>query len=289
MSKFDRAKQAYLARYSSGTRELYALDLRIFEQWCARSGIDKPLKVTRTDLESFATWLQTTRKNSPRSTHRRLVTVRGMFNLALADGLVSRNPFWMLRMPRWHVDPDRRKWMDRFEVGAILRAAQNTSPAHHALIALMSMAGLRVSEACNVQIEDYQGYQDGGRVLRLVGKGGRPATIILPAPLLEIMDTARGDRTQGPLITRRNGEAQSRRGAYDWVQRVSSKAGVSGAHPHGFRHAGITAVLEATGDIYAAQKFGRHADIRTTEGYIHRSKKALQGVHVATHLFASAS
>lgn len=46
MSKFDRAKGAYLARYSSGTRELYELDLRMFEQWCARAGIEKPLKAT---------------------------------------------------------------------------------------------------------------------------------------------------------------------------------------------------------------------------------------------------
>jgi integrase/recombinase XerD len=52
-------------------------------------------------------------------------------------------------------------------------------------------------------IEDYQDIERGHRVLRLVGKGGKPATIPLPVPVLRALDAAAGDRTSGPLLLRR--------------------------------------------------------------------------------------
>lgn len=47
----------------------------------------------------------------------------------------------------------------------------------------------------------------GRRVLRLVGEGGKPATIPLPVPVLRALDGAAGERISGPLLLRNNGGA----------------------------------------------------------------------------------
>ena len=49
----------------------------------------------------------------------------------------------------------------------------------HALVALLGMLGLRVSEACTAQLRDLR-YARGCELLRVMGKGNKPAEIPLP-------------------------------------------------------------------------------------------------------------
>jgi integrase len=73
-----------------------------------------------------------------------------------------------------YINESRTLGLDRMELGSVIQAARASSPSDSALIALMGMLGLRVSEACAVTIEDYQDIERGHRELRLVGKGGEP-------------------------------------------------------------------------------------------------------------------
>jgi site-specific recombinase XerD len=284
----DIAASGFLARYRGETVTLYSGDLRIFYAWCRRQDID-PLQVKRYHLEEFRRHLEDDRGNSPRSVRRRLQTLRTFYRLAVADEYIDRDPTLMLRLPENRALKEPL-WLDRFQVGALLRAAEAESPAHHALIALMVMLGLRVSEACNVQIEDFAADKLGYRVLRLIGKGGKPAAMPVPVPLLRILETARGDRTSGPLILRRDGRAQDRNGAYAWVKILARKAGLpEDTHPHSLRHAAVTAVIDSGADLREAQEFARHADPGMTVHYYRRAGNLdRHAAHVAARVFASA-
>jgi hypothetical protein len=67
-------------------------------------------------------------------------------------------------------------------VGALLVAAALGSPAEHALISLLALNGLRVSEATGASIEAL-GLERGHRTLVITRKGGKVVTIPLaPAP-----------------------------------------------------------------------------------------------------------
>lgn len=284
----DIAASGFLARYRGETVTLYAGDLRIFYTWCREQGLD-PLQVKRYHLEEFRRHLEDDRHNSPRSVRRRLQTLRTFYRLAVADEYIDRDPTVMLRLPENRAMKEPL-WLDRFQVGALLRAAEAESPAHHALIALMVMLGLRVSEACNVQIEDFAADSLGYRVLRLIGKGGKPATMPVPVPLLRILETARGDRTAGPLIIRRDARAQDRNGAYAWVKILARKAGLpEDTHPHSLRHAAVTAVIDSGADLREAQEFARHATADMTVHYYRRAGNLdRHAAHVAARVFASA-
>jgi site-specific recombinase XerD len=176
------AVEGFLQRYKEPTRELYASDLFIFITWC-RSRNLPVLSVKRIHLEQFSRYLMEERGNSAASTDRRLRTVKGFYKLATADEFITKDPSLMLMMPKSQVDPASIEWLDRFEMAALLKAARETSPHHEALVALMGMMGLRVSEACGVRIEDYAEDEIGYRMLRLVGKGGKPASMPVPVPV----------------------------------------------------------------------------------------------------------
>jgi integrase/recombinase XerD len=153
------------------------------------------------------------------------------------------------------------------ELAAVLTAARQHSPVAHALVAMLGMLGLRVSEACAARIEDLR-YAGGYEVLRLVGKGSKPAEIPLPIPVLRAVRAATDGRTQGPILLTAAGTAFSRGGASRQLTRVVRASGVSSpASPHTLRRTFCTAGLISGVPLRDMQYAMRHADARTTIRY----------------------
>lgn len=267
MTEEEAAVAAFLVRYTGETREMYLTDLRIFFDWCGVNGV-KPLEAKRVHLEFFGRYLEEDRGNGPASVHRRLSTVKGFYRIALADDRIVKDPATFLRMPKVFYDETRALGLDRIELGNLLTTARASSPDDEALVSLMGLLALRVSEACNVQIEDYAGTERGHRILLLVGKGGKPATIPIPVPVLRSLDAAAKGRTCGPLVRRKNGTQMDRHAAYCRIKTLIRKAGLDPRiHPHSLRHAAITAALDAGASLRDAQVFARHSDPRITTRY----------------------
>jgi integrase/recombinase XerD len=266
----ERIVAGFLARYRGQTRALYEIDMKIYLKWCAANGIP-PLEAVRSDVERFARYLEEERGNQASTVAHRLAVLRVFYRVALSDGVIDRDPTVLLHVPKVHRDPHDIAWLDRAQMGRLLRAARETSPAHETLVTLMGVLGLRVSEACAVNIEDFHEDELGYRVLRVVGKGNKPATIPVPVPVLRVIDRARGERSSGPLVLTKRGARQTRDGAYDWIKRLAKKAGLdANLHPHALRHAAVTAALDAGVELRDAQVFARHADPRTTAHYDRR-------------------
>lgn len=265
-----RAVDGFLGRYRGNTRVLYEIDLRIFVEWCMKDELDA-LAASRADLERFARYLEVERKNAAATVAHRLGVLRVFYRIAVADALVDRDPTVFLNIPKVHRDLAGIAWLDRSQMGRLLRAARDKGPHYEALVTLMGVLGLRVSEACAVNIEDFREDELGYRTLRVVGKGGKPATIPIPVPVLRVLEKARGDRTTGPLIVTRTGNRQCRSGAHQWIKRLALEAGIDRRiHPHSLRHSAVTAALDAGVELRDAQIFARHADPRTTAHYDRR-------------------
>jgi integrase/recombinase XerD len=151
---------------------------------------------------------------------------------------------------------------------------------------LLGINALRASEAAAVRIEDYADTLRGYRVLHLVGKGNKPASMPLTVPVLRVLEACRGQRTSGPLVLRPiSGQPIDRRDAYRMVARIAKAAGGMPRHisPHSLRHAAITNALDAGVPLRDAQILARHADPRTTEHYDRaRGNLDRHGVHFLT-------
>lgn len=284
------AAAGFLARYKGQTRKLYEIDLRIYYAWCERVGI-RPLEAQRPHLELFARYLEDERGNIASTVAHRLGVLKTFFGILAADGIVAKDPTTLLRMPKVRRDPSAIAWLDRAQMGNLIRAARETSPHHECLVVLMGMLGLRVSEACNVRIEDFTDDTLGYRTLRVLGKGDKPAVIPIPVPVLRVIEQCRGDRAAGPLILRRNGRAHDRNSAYAWIKQLARKGGLPATvHPHSLRHAAITGALDAGLELRDAQVFARHSDPRTTTHY-DRNQFNLDrhGAHTVSRWFATAA
>ena len=144
------ALAGFLAGYSGMTREAYTLDLRQFTTWCHQRRLAL-FAARRADIELFARNLEAAGRARATVT-RRLSTVAGLYRYAVKEDLLDHSPAVHVRRPRIDYE-SHATGLDRNEVGALLAAAGLGTPAEHALVSLLALNGLRVSEATGADIE----------------------------------------------------------------------------------------------------------------------------------------
>ena len=122
---------------------------------------------------------------------------------------MSRTP------PAWTATSSARSWS----------LPGSAPPAEHALISLLALNGLRVSEATGADIE-HLGLERGHRTLVIIRKGGKIVTIPLAPRTARAIDLAVGERIEGPIFlppTAAPGPARRR----PIVRRVARRAGIT--------------------------------------------------------------
>jgi site-specific recombinase XerD len=175
----DLALVSFLARYRGATLRAYRQDLLAFVRWCAQRGLD-PLQAERAYLELYLRWMEA-QHLAAATMGRRFGTVAGFFKYAVLDGRLDRDPTLAVTRPRVSWEAQRRTVLHPLEYAAMLTAARHDGPNAHALVALLGMVGLRVSEACSADISDLH-HENGYELLQVLGKGHKPARIPLPCP-----------------------------------------------------------------------------------------------------------
>jgi integrase/recombinase XerD len=223
------ALAGFLAGYHGLTREAYALDLRQFTAWCRARSLNL-FAVRRADIEGFARDLEA-RGRARATVTRRLCTIAGFYRYAVEEELLDHSPAAHVRRPR--VDYESHAiGLDRNELGALLVAAGLGPPAEHALISLLALNGLRVSEATAADIE-HLGLERGHWTLTITRKGGKIVTIPLAPRTVRAIDLAIGERTGGPVFLAADGRRLDRHGAGRVVRRVAPRRDHQGRHaPH---------------------------------------------------------
>jgi integrase/recombinase XerD len=232
------ALAGFLAGYSGLTRQAYELDLRQYASWCHQHQV-RLFAARRADIECFARDLET-RGRARATITRRLSTIAGFYKYAIEEELLDHSPAAHVRRPR--VDYESHAiGLDRNELGALLVAAGLGSAAEHALISLLALNGLRVSEATNADIEAL-GIERGHRTLVVTRKGGKVVTVPLAPRTARAIDLAIGERAEGPIFLSADGRRLDRHGAGRIVRRAARRARiVKRVGPHTLRHAFITA------------------------------------------------
>ena len=231
-------------------------------------------------IGSFLTYLEMDRGNKRRTRNARLAAIKRLF------GYVGRRVPAALELtgaieaiPSKRYDQPIIRYLRREEVEAILAVPNLRTPSgvrDHAMLALAFAAGLRVSELVGLRLEDYDRR---AREIRVYGKGRRKRTL----PLWEETNAAIGrwmklrpDSHEDALFLNRFGKPMTRHG---FASRVKLYAAAAAKHlsttvagsvsPHTFRHSCAMNILEATGDIRKVSLWLGHANLETTEMYLH--------------------
>ena len=139
-----RAIAGYLAGYSGATLDAYRLDLRQWVIWLDGNGVDI-LSVQRAHIELYARWSDD--HGLARSTiSRRLSTICGFYRYCSQEAVIDRDPAAYVRRPKLDYE-SHTIGLDRNELGAFPVQAGLCGGRDHALMCLLALNGLRISEA----------------------------------------------------------------------------------------------------------------------------------------------
>ena len=265
---------AYLARYRGQSRTTATSDLRVFLRWCEQQGLP-PLEARRPHIELFIRWMQEVRVYKPSTVSRRVSTVLGFYRTCVLDGVLESSPAEFVRRPRVS-NESPTLGLTHLQFEAMLHAGRmSANPNDFALVAMLSLLGLRIFEATGSDIEAIDEVH-GHRVLRVRGKGEKYALAPLPPAVSRAIERAIDGRTGGPILRNRTGNRMDRNGATRRLHRLALQAGLTdiNVHPHMLRHTFVTTMLDAGVDLRDVQIAARHADPRTTMRY-DRARKNL--------------
>src|SRR5205823_6624810 len=140
-----------LSLSSENTRAAYARDLADWGAWLAEHDLD-PLGATRAHVDAYARDLEA-QGRSPATVARRLATLAGYYRYAVDEDVLARSPVDRVRRPRG-ADGSPTLGLDRNELRRFLAAAETpaVSLRDRALVELLSIAALRVSEAIGADV-----------------------------------------------------------------------------------------------------------------------------------------
>jgi integrase/recombinase XerD len=255
--------ELWLARQASPhTRACYRRDAdRLIYKLC------KPLKETGlADLQAFADSLIGAGL-APISQLRTIAAVRSLFAFCHRMGYLPANPARELPLPRYE-----RRLAERIlpenDVQRLL--AGETAPRNRVLLNLIYVAGLRVSEACQLRWRNLRPRGDAGQI-PVYGKGGRTRAIALPAPLWTELNGLRGDAgADEPVFRSRSGKPLDRGRVRSIIRKAAERSGVAGSvSPHWLRHAHASHALDHGAPIHLVQATLGHRSVSTTSEYLH--------------------
>jgi integrase/recombinase XerC len=304
LNELETQKDAFLEhlarekRSSAHTVAAYGRDLEALLAFMkTRSG--------RLDLYVLRAWLgELARTNKPSSIARKIASVRAFFRFLKLRGIVDRNPAAELALPK--VRRELPTFLSAEDAAIVVTAPneENTGAkreAHavalrdRAFLELLYAAGLRVSEACGL---DLPALSLSERSVRVVGKGnkeryapfGEKAAAALEAWLdvrADLANAKTGFLDPRAVFVSTRGRRFGPRAA----QLVVRRYGLLGVartdlHPHAFRHTCATHLLDGGADLRAIQEMLGHSSLSTTQRYTHVSIAHLLATYDAAHPLA---
>lgn len=162
------------------------------------------------------------------------------------------------------------------------RHTRLTAERDKLIIKILLDTGLRVSELCDLTIGDVDLKN---RRLRVMGKGSKERLVPIGSKLAKAMwrylATRPAAKTSEPfLVDGQNGEyALSRHAVARLLRRIGDRAGVSGVHPHKFRHTFAITYLRNGGQEMALMRTLGHTNMTMTSRYARQAQADIERNH----------
>jgi integrase/recombinase XerD len=260
------AIHGWLAGYNDPTRRNYAIQLNQFMDWCQRERLH-PFELRRQHVEEFARkYLTAELGNMDSTVAHKLSTVRSFYRWCFLEDVIDKDPAANVRRPKVR-DDAMRPYLDRMEAGRFLATAEGSGPRDYALITLLLLNGLRITEALQLNIETMSS-ERGHHTVVVLGKGRKIATVPLAPRTHRALLAYIGERTHGPIFLAASGERMDRHAAARTVRRIARKAGIDKRlSPHSMRRSYITVALDSGVPLRDVQHGARHSDPRVTSRY----------------------
>ncbi|RAO18337.1 tyrosine recombinase XerC [Micromonospora noduli] len=289
---------------SAHTVRAYVTDLVSLLDHAVRMGCVDPAEL---DLSVLRSWLarQRTTGAARTSLARRAASARAFSAWAHRAGLLSADVGAALASPRAHRELPSVLRAD--QAAALVEAPARQAPPPNppaesgpseaaeavrlrdrVLLELLYATGVRVSEACGLDVGDVD---HGRRVIRVFGKGGRERSVPYGVPAQRALDewlrrgrpAMVGARSGDALLLGARGGRLNPTTARQIVGAYAETAGLPRTSPHDLRHSAATHLLEGGADLRAVQELLGHSSLASTQIYTHVSVERLRAAYRQAH------
>ncbi len=269
---------------SENTAKAYQRDLNKFSKFLESIAIDSLESISE---EKCSAWVADLFQNdvSARSIQRHISSAKGFFSYMKKIGLIQSSPFELINSPK---SPNHLpNILSPEEVSQLLNFKPKNSQDKRdfAIIELIYSSGLRVSEAVNSNLSDFE---DNNNFLRVIGKGSK--TRLVPVGRFAqnaikewISERKKILTSDDALFVNLRGSRISTRSVQERIKNIALKQGLPPVNPHMLRHSFATHLLESSGDLRSIQELLGHSSLSTTQIYTRLDYQHLIKVYENTH------
>ena len=270
--------------HSSNTTVSYLSDLKSFEKYLLKRKITFKQVVNKSEVvKQYFRYLSRS-KISPSSIKRKFSSLSSYFSYLIDRKIIKRNPLNGVYTPK--LAKKLPTVLSVEEIKKIFNQSENTDNEllglrDRCIIELLYSCGLRVSELCELKINNIQ---FDSNVIRFFGKGNKERIIPLTFYAKEWMEkylyqsrqilSNRKSSEQKYVFLSNNGKRLTRAAIWQSIKKYVNAAGITKTvSPHTFRHSFATHLVDGGANLIEIQKLLGHSDISTTEIYVHLSKE----------------
>jgi integrase/recombinase XerC len=223
------------------------------------------------------------------SMRRKLAAVRSLFKFMQREGAIEVNVARLVRTPK--APKTIPSVMTAEQTNTLIdevatKDLDRPFPARDlAIFEMLYGCGLRISELCGLNLDDFD-FQE--RWIRVRGKGKKERQTPFGSKAAAALEKYLAVREPRPderavFLNHRGGRLTTRgaRGVVKFYTTMLTRD--SSLHPHSFRHAFATHLLSDGADLRAIQELLGHAQLSTTQKYTQVSLTELMAVYDRSH------
>lgn len=266
--------ELWLHGKSPHTRAAYQSDLdRFFTE------VPRPIReIKLSDLQAFSDSLQAL---APSSQARILSTVRSLLSFAHKMGYTAFNVGTAVNPPKIRGTLAERILSER-DVRLMVRLEPDGR--NRAILSLLYVAGVRVSELCGLKWKDLQPRGRAGQIT-VFGKGGKTRGVLVPVAMWKAIQALQGKAAAGdPVFRSKKGGSLSRQQVFRIVRRAAERAGFKAA-PHWLRHSHASHAIDHGAPITLVRDTLGHSNLATTSMYSHARPGESSARYIQRDLF----
>lgn len=251
----------------------YGSDLKLFQRFCDMRKIILT-EINSNTIRQFLAHLYVT-GHKARTVSRYITTLRSCFAFAIEQDRLTNNPMLKIRTPK--IEYRLPVYLSAGELNQLLASAGD-NPRDKAVLTLLAMTGIRLSELAALDLEHIY-LNNGTGSVRVFGKGSKerilPLNRVAIKALQGYLNCRPGVATNALFVSR-----QKRRLIGYAVQQVLKKyvllAGIKKITPHSLRHTFATLLMGEGISLREIQVLMGHENISSTAIYTHCNPAGLQ-------------
>ena len=269
---------------SENTSKSYQRDLNKLNSFLEKLKIEDYSDVS---MDICSAWIGDlfSQNNNPRSIQRHLSSAKGFFRFLKKNNLIASSPFELVTAPKSAsnlpevLTPEDVEQLLNFKPNSLIEIRDL------AIVELIYSSGLRVSEAVNINIGDFE---EDMTFLRVLGKGSKTRLVPIGRFAISAINNWLIERDKivsrsDALFLNSKGTRLTVRSVQLRLKKMALKQGLPPIHPHMLRHSFATHMLESSGDLRTIQELLGHSSLSTTQIYTKLDYQHLAKIYDQAH------